>query len=665
MELKDIKGIGEKRIQILKNKGINSGEDLAMYFPKTYYDLNSKETFKEDGKYKLINCEVTGDVKLVRIKKTFNYSYAECTDIENNSFKAVWYNQPYIKNAIKTGDKLYLYGKNSNTKHNYFVVSSFRNHNKIQEGTNLLPVYRTFGGLGQTTLSSIINDAVQEIETPTYLPEFFEEKQFTLSLKKAIKTIHSPNSLEELHSAKERLDIENILPYIKISEDLKNNKNLKKQQKYVNFDDIYNKFCDFLPYKLTDSQLEVLSDIKKDFYSSSPMNRLVQGDVGTGKTIVALITCAVCVKSGYNAVLIAPTEILAKQHYQEATNYFNQLGLNVLFLSSSTKAKERKEIVSIFNSLEPTLLIGTHSCLSDDLDMSRTGLLIIDEQHRFGVKQRSAILDKNSTIDFLMLSATPIPRSMSIVYYGGLDVSLLNNPPKEKQIQTNIVSPQKENDMWNFIENKIQDGSKVYVVCANIDDNDDDFYQGLSVKSMYDKLCKRFSKDIVLMAHGKQDGETENKTLSLFRNSDYKILVSTTIIEVGVDVKNADIMVIVSPEKFGLATMHQLRGRVGRAGQQAYCFCLSQNISEKSADRILFFKENLNGFDIAEFDYKSRGSGNLLGTTQHGKTEDIFELISLNTFNKAKDIYEKLKEEYNTDEVFEKSLLFNKLSYFF
>ena len=294
--------------------------------------------------------------------------------------------------------------------------------------------------------------------------------------------------------------------------------------------------------------------------------------------------------------------------------------------------------------------------------MTNTGLLIIDEQHRFGVKQRSAILDKNSTIDFLMLSATPIPRSMSIVYYGGLDVSLLNSPPKEKQIQTNIVSPQKEDDMWNFIESKIKNGSRVYVVCANIDDNDDDSYQGLSVKSMYDKLSKRFSKDLVLMAHGKQDSETEIKTLNLFRNSDYKILVSTTIIEVGVDVKDADIMVIVSPEKFGLATMHQLRGRVGRAGQQAYCFCLSQNVSEKSADRIVFFKDNLNGFDIAEFDYKSRGSGNLLGTSQHGKTEDIFELISLKTFNKAKELFEKLKENYDTDKVFENSTLFNKLS---
>ena len=452
------------------------------------------------------------------------------------------------------------------------------------------------------------------------------------------------------------------MPYIKISEDLKNNKKLQKNQKYNNFNSVFNKFCGFLPYKLTSSQLSVIEDIKKDFESPSPMNRLVQGDVGTGKTIVALIAAAISVNSGYKCVLIAPTEILAKQHYQEALKYFDKLGLNVLFLSSSTKAKDRREVISSFNSCIPSLLIGTHSCLSNDLDMTNTGLLIIDEQHRFGVKQRSAILDKNSTIDFLMLSATPIPRSMSIVYYGGLDVSLLNSPPKEKQIQTNIVSPQKEDDMWNFIESKIKNGSRVYVVCANIDDNDDDSYQGLSVKSMYDKLSKRFSKDLVLMAHGKQDSETEIKTLNLFRNSDYKILVSTTIIEVGVDVKDADIMVIVSPEKFGLATLHQLRGRVGRAGQQAYCFCLSQNVSEKSADRIVFFKDNLNGFDIAEFDYKSRGSGNLLGTSQHGKTEDIFELISLKTFNKAKELFEKLKENYDTDKVFENSTLFNKLS---
>lgn len=663
MELKEIKGLGEKRIAALNNKGISSGEDLAMYFPKTYYDLNSKDTFKEDGKFKLINSQVISDVKVARIKKNFNYSYVECLDLEGNKFKAVWYNQPYIKNAIKNGDKLYLYGKNSNTKHGYFVVSNFRNHNKIKEGTNLLAVYRTFGGLGQTILTAAIHEAVAGSTLPSFIPKEFEENNLETSYNDAIKIIHNPCSIEELNSAKQRIDIENILPYIKISQDLKNTKSLQKTQKYINFNDIFTRFCTFLPYTLTKSQLQVLEDIKNDMLSSSAMNRLVQGDVGTGKTIVALISLATCVSSGYNAVLIAPTEILAKQHFEEAKKYFQLLGLDVLFLSSSTKTKERREIISAFNSSIPSLLIGTHSCLSDELDMTNTGLLIIDEQHRFGVKQRSAILNKNSTIDFLMLSATPIPRSMSIVYYGGLDISQLNHPPKEKQIQTNIVSQSKEDDMWSFIENKISNGSRVYVVCANIDDNDDDCYQGLSVKSMYETLCKRFSKDIVLMAHGKQDSETENKTLSLFKNSNYKILVSTTIIEVGVDVKDADIMVIVSPEKFGLATMHQLRGRVGRAGQQSYCFCLSRNLNEKSADRIKYFKDNLNGFDIAEYDYKSRGSGNLLGTTQHGKTEDIFGLISLATFNKAKEIFDKLSKEYNTDQVFSNSELFNKLSF--
>ena len=223
-------------------------------------------------------------------------------------------------------------------------------------------------------------------------------------------------------------------------------------------------------------------------------------------------------------------------------------------------------------------------------------------------------------------------------------MSKLNKPPKEKHIQTNIIKVEKENDMWDFIDKKIQTNSKVYVVCANIDDNDDDDYQNLSVSSMYKILCERFSKEQVLMAHGKQDSETERKTLEKFKNENYKILVSTTIIEVGIDIKEADIIVLVSPEKFGLATLHQLRGRVGRQGQQSYCFCLARNLSENSYDRIKFFKDNLNGFDIAEYDYKSRGSGNILGTSQHGKIENNFDLFSLSTYNKAQDIFEKLKE---------------------
>lgn len=649
MELSEIKGLGKKRVETLNDKGIFSLEDLLFCFPKTYYDLNSKNTFQEDGKYKLLYCKVISAVKIVRIRKNFTYSFCECLDIDESKFKAIWYNQPYIKNAIKEEDELFLYGKNSVTKHGYFVVSNFRNKNKINKCLGFLPVYKTSKNIGQSVMISAVKEALTKCKIPSVIPRDYELKNNILEVNQAINVIHFPESEEELKEAKERLDIEKLLPVIKINDELKNSKNMQKGKHFVGFSTILNDFCSFLPYSLSQYQLKVLSDIENDFKKSTIMNRLIQGDVGSGKTIVALISLAVCLKNGYSGVFIAPTQILALQHYEEAKKYFSKLNLEVLFMCSNTSAKDKKNIINKINSGKPVLVIGTHACLNDEIDTNNIGLIVIDEQHRFGVNQRAFFVKKSKGINLLMLSATPIPRSLSLVYYGGLDISILSKPPKEKHIQTNIVSPQKEEDMWNFIEGKINKGSKVYVVCSNIDDSDDDSYQGLSVKSVYQSLCDRFSKNTVLMAHGKLDNETENKTLNEFKNGNYKILVSTTIVEVGVDIKEADIMVIVSPEKFGLASLHQLRGRIGRAGQQAYCFCLANNLTDKSFERIKYFRDHLDGFDIAEYDYKSRGAGNILGTQQHGKIENIFDFVSLETYNKAKKIYEEIGEKINLE----------------
>jgi len=655
MDLKNIKGLGSKRIETLKEKGIETVEDLALYFPKTYYNLNSKDYFKEDGKFKLLKATVISDVKVARIKSNFSYSFCECKDITNQTFKAVWYNQPYIKQAINFGDKLYIYGKNSNTKKNYFIVSNYRNQNKIDAKINFLPIYKTFKNIGQTVLSSSISEAINQACLTSIIPENFEKNKLSLSFSNAVKTLHFPNNEEKLNQAKERVDIEKILPIIKLNYDLKNANNIKKQQKYIDFSQIYNKFCSFLPYSLTNEQLLVLKEILFDMQKPNPMNRLVQGDTGSGKTILALMASALCLKSGYSAILIAPTEILASQHYNLAKEYFNKLNLETKLLTSSLTTIEKREVYNNVLST-PTLIVGTHACLNEQLNISNVGLVVIDEQHRFGVKQRANLVNRNPNIDLLTLSATPIPRSMNIVYYGGMTISKLSKPPKEKLIQTNIIKPEKENDMWNFIESKIQNNSKVYVVCANIDDNDDDAYQNLSVNSMYKFLCNRFSKDIVLMAHGKQDSELERKTLEKFKNENYKILVSTTIIEVGIDIKEADVIVLVSPEKFGLATLHQLRGRVGRQGQQSYCFCLAKNLNENSFDRINFFKNNLNGFDIAEYDFKARGSGNILGTNQHGKIENNFDLFSVSTFKKAQEIFNELKTQNLDNHLYSKDI---------
>ena len=649
MELKEIKGLGQARIETLESHNINTAEDLIFHFPRFYYDLDNPDTFAEDGKYKLIKATVLSEISVVRIRKNFNYSMCKCSDTSGHIFSCIWYNQTYLKRAINSGDILYLYGKNSQTKKNYFIVSTYRNQNKIKIENGLLPVYKTFKNIGQTLMSESILKALEKCKIDSIFPNEIEKEYFANNLNDCLKHVHYPKNKEQLECAKERLDIETIMPFIKFNTNLKNKKNQQKVQKYSNFSQIYNQICSFLPYELTLSQKQVLSEIENDMCSNHSMNRLVHGDVGSGKTVVSMIALSVCVTSGYQAMMVAPTEILAKQHYQEMKKYFDKLGLKICFLSSTSSVEERARILTNMKFNIPCLIVGTQACLNNDICSDIMSLIVIDEQHRFGVSQRTKLLSKCKTPDLLMLSATPIPRSMQLVYFGGIDISKIEKPPKEKQIQTNIIKQNKEEDMWEFISDKIKCGSKVYIVCANIDENDDDSYQGLSAKEFYKTMCNRFGEKVVKLAHGKLDSKTEEKILSEFKNGEAKILVSTTIVEVGIDIKEADIMVIVSPEKFGLATLHQLRGRIGRAGQQSYCFCMARNLNEISYERIKFFKDHLNGFEIAEFDFESRGAGSIYGTKQHGRIEDVFGFISIKTYEKAKQIFDQISKNHDTD----------------
>lgn len=648
MELKSIKGLGNARIEILNNHNIFTAEDLIFHFPKFYYDLDNPQPFSEDGKYNLVKAIVTSEISVVRIRQNFSYSMCKCRDINGHIFNAIWYNQIYLKKAINTGETLYLYGKNSQTKRNYFVVSAYKNQNKIKQENGLLPVYKTFKNFGQNIMTESVSSALKICNINSIFPKNIEQEFCIDEINSALLNIHYPQSFKDLERAKERLDIETIMPFIKFNNELKNKKKQGKTQKYSGFSSVFDKICGFLPYTLTQSQKEVIKEIQSDMCSNLPMNRLVHGDVGSGKTVVSMIALAVCVSSGYQAMLIAPTEILAKQHYIEIKQYFDKLGLKIHFLSGTSSSEERARILTDTRFNVPCLIVGTQACMSDDISSDILSLIVIDEQHRFGVSQRTKLLSKCKTPDLLMLSATPIPRSMQLVYFGSIDVSKIEKPPKDKLIQTNIIKQSKEDDLWAFIETKITQGSKVYIVCANIDETDDDNYQGLSAKEFYKTMCNRFGETQVKLAHGKLDPKAEEKILNSFKNGSAKILVSTTIIEVGIDIKEADIMVIVSPEKFGLATLHQLRGRVGRAGQQSYCFCLARNLSEQSYERIKYFKEHLNGFDIAEFDYNSRGAGSIYGTKQHGRIEDIFGFISIKTYEKAKDIFEKISKKYDT-----------------
>ena len=327
---------------------------------------------------------------------------------------------------------------------------------------------------------------------------------------------------------------------------------------------------------------------------------------------------------------------------------FGKTDIKVAMLSTSTTPFEKFEILSALKTGEIQVLIGTHSVLSDDVIFNKLTYAVIDEQHRFGVEQRALIKQKGTAVDVLVMSATPIPRSLALVVYGNLDFSTLLSRPKATNITTNIVIKQKQLDMWNYIKNKISTGSKVYVVCSKIDEeNEDDDVLKFSAKNMHEYLCSIFDKNDIGLIHGKLKKDTQNKVIENFRLGKIKILVSTTIVEVGVDIPDSDIMVIASPERFGLATLHQLRGRIGRNGQESYCFCLANNLNEHSFERVNYFRNHLNGFEIAEFDLKTRGAGTMFGTNQHGVDSGLVSNFSAETYNLAQKIFNEIKDDEN------------------
>ena len=648
MELTDIAGIGAVRKKALEESGIFSCEDLINYFPYKYYDFSKTEPFAEDGKVRLIKCTVIENAKLVRIRKNFCFVSAKMQDEVGHMFTAIWYNQTYIKSQLYLGLELYLYGKNSPTKKNTFVVVLLKTNDSLKN-LGYLPVYHSVANIGQKSLHDAINFALENAEISTFVPDNLLHKYNLRGLKEALHEIHNPSGAVELSSCHERVQIENLLPTLAINEFNKVQYKTEKLQKYNNSIELKSEFESLLPYKLTIDQNKAIHDIESDLTSKFTMNRLLQGDVGSGKTAVALYGAYLAAKNGFQALIVAPTEILANQHYKTVTKIFGGTGIKSVLVTGSMSAIEKRQVYASIESGESAVIIGTHAVLSDNINYKNLTYIVIDEQHRFGVEQRARLKEKGMTPDILVMSATPIPRTLSLVVYGDLDISFIENRPKPQQTTTNIVIKSKQNDMWKYIDDKIKNGSKVYVVCSKIDEeNDDEDVQKFSAKNMYDYICTMFDKHDVGLIHGKLAKSTQNKSIDSFKYGITKILVSTTIVEVGVDIPDADIMVIATPERFGLATLHQLRGRIGRNGEESYCFCLADNLNEKSYDRIQYFKNHSNGLDIADYDLKTRGAGSMIGTNQHGFDNSIFSNFSASAYSTAKQILEHLKQDKTT-----------------
>lgn len=645
MELTAIKGIGEARKQSFAENDIFSCEDLIDYFPYKYYDFSKTESFADDGRVRLIKATASENPKIVKIRNGLSFVTCKMIDEAGHLFNAVWYNQTYIKSQVYLGAELYIYGKNSPKKKNTFIVTLHKFTEKFS-ALGLLPVYKSISKVGQQTIHDTINKSLKLVNFSTIIPDRLLLKYNLLDLKESYDIVHNPKSAEDVFSAKNRIEIEKLIPMLAINEYHKLTSKEQKSHSYQNSTEIFEEFKKLIPFTLTPDQRQAILDIEKDMSSKFSMNRLLQGDVGSGKTIVSLFGAFLAAKCGHQAAIIAPTEILANQHFETAIKLFGDFNFSITLLTGSTKGLERQIAVSNIESGKSKIVIGTHALLSESINFSDLTFITIDEQHRFGVAQRALIKQKGNSPDILVMSATPIPRTLALVVYGNLDISCINNRPKSNNIITNIVIKSKQNDMWNYINSKLNTGSKVYVVCSKIDEeNEDDETISYSAKNMYDYLCTKFNKSEVGLIHGKLSKYTQNKTIEQFKQGKIKILVSTTIVEVGVDIPDADIMVIATPDRFGLATLHQLRGRIGRNGAEAHCFCMADLLNEHSYERIKYFRDNSNGFDIADFDLKMRGAGSALGTNQSGKDGGILSNFSNEAFKLALELFNHIKLE--------------------
>ena len=619
--LEDIKGIGPKSLLALKALNLYTKDDVINYFPyryNVYTPVKLRECSEGD------TCTITGYVesaaKVFFIRKNLNkLSFAFNTGSE--LVNVTIFNRAYLKPNIRIKSYISVIGK-YNRKSNTFMASDI----KLTPITKTViePVYHLNQGIKRSNFKKLVDEILDNtVEIKSNVPDYLIEKYNFINKKEAVTNVHKPKDINSLKKADLHLIYEELFTFMLKVSYLKEKNASDGKFNIKSFDeDKVNNFISSLPFNLTDGQMQAVSDVKGDFLSKKKMNRLILGDVGSGKTIVSFIALYMNMLAGYQGVLMAPTEILAAQHFNNMVGLFGDK-LNIQLLTSSTKKGERNKILQTLKNGETQVLIGTHSLLNDELVYNNLGLVITDEQHRFGVNQRQTLQEKGKDVDVLYMSATPIPRTLALTIYGDMDITEIRTKPGgRKEIITKIF---KNSELKNVLEkmlDEIKAGHQIYVVAPLIDDEED---EKMNVTSLKDKFDVAFNGMVPTgLLHGKMKPNQKEEVMNSFKNGDTKILISTTVIEVGVDVKNATMMVIFNAERFGLATLHQLRGRVGRNDMQSYCYL----ISDYDAERLKVLEESNDGFYISEQDFKLRGGGDIFGIRQSG--EQSFKIANLN-----------------------------------
>ena len=616
MRLSSLRSIGEKREKDFLKLGVNGVEDLVRFYPRAYLDLTERASLKTayHNDMVLVACQVNR-VMPVNYGNKRKMIKAFCTQ-DGFPFTVVWFNQPYVASKLKAGEYLF-YGRVQNKFGQVSLVNpTFEEMDKNYRLKGIVPVYSLRGGLSQKVVRAAVKEGLQKIDLQTVIPYPIVKKYDLPDLERSFFEVHNPTSHQAKDVASERIALEEYFTLISAFKLIKGGKEEVRQHRYSVAASEVKEFAARFGFEFTDGQKRAVNEIFDNLRAPTRMNRLLQGDVGSGKTAVALCGIFMAVKSGFAAAYLSPTEVLAAQNYQVLQRYFPDY--RVGYLAGGMTAKEKREMKARLKNGEIDILCGTHAILQEDVETPRLSFIVCDEQHRFGVAQRNALAEKGVGTDMLVMSATPIPRTLSLIFYGDLDITTITDKPKARQeISTGIIPESKYDDMLDYVREQTAAGRQAYFVCSKIDDDEEGSV--MSVTELYEELKGRLPTVRFGLLHGRMKDKDKAEVMSAFKAGEFDCLVSTTVIEVGVDVPNATIMIIYNAERFGLSQLHQLRGRVGRGAEKSYCFLLMGSETETAKERLLTLKNNSDGFKIAEKDLEMRGSGDFFGTRQSGK----------------------------------------------
>lgn len=616
MKLSTLRSIGEKREKDFNKLGIYEVEDLVRFYPRAYLDLTERASLKTayHNDMVLVACQVNR-VMPVNYGNKRKMVKAFCAQ-DGFPFTVVWFNQPYVAQKLKAGEYLF-YGRVQNKFGQVSLVNpTFEELDKNYRLKGIVPVYSLKGALSQKIVRSAVREALQKTDLQTVIPWQIANKYRLTDLERAYYEIHNPTTQENKDNASERVALEEYFTLISAFKIIKGGKEEVRLHNYTVTASEVKAFSHRFGFEFTDGQKRAVNEIFENVYAPTRMNRLLQGDVGSGKTAVALCGIFMAVKSGYTAAYLSPTEVLAAQNYNVLKKYFPEYRIG--YLAGGMTAKEKREIKTRLKNGEIDVICGTHAIIQEDVEIPKLSFIVCDEQHRFGVAQRNALAEKGVGTDMLVMSATPIPRTLSLIFYGDLDVTTITDKPKARQeISTSIIPESKYEDMLSYVQRETQAGKQAYFVCAKIDDDEEGSI--MSVTELYEELQEKLPNVRFALLHGRMKDKEKSEIMTAFKDGAYDCLVSTTVIEVGVDVPNATIMIIYNAERFGLSQLHQLRGRVGRGSEKSYCFLLMGTDGEIARERLTTLKNSTDGFKIAEKDLEMRGSGDFFGTRQSGK----------------------------------------------